>query len=238
MKADEAAERTRTVKKMFGAIAPRYDLLNRLLSFGVDVGWRRAMVSRLPKGRLKVLDLACGTGDVSIEIMRARPDSVVYGADLSLGMILAGKPKITKRLLEDAVLFTACSAEELPYPDAFFDAMTIAFGIRNVTRREIALAEIHRVLKPGGKALILDFSMPKNPIIAAGYGMYFHRVLPLLGGIVSGNFEAYRYLPKSVENFPPREKFAQLMENAGFSGTTWTDYTMGVATLYEGNKAK
>lgn len=238
MKAEEAAERTRTVKKMFGAIAPRYDLLNRLLSFGVDVGWRRAMVSRLPHGRLKVLDLACGTGDVSIEILRARPDSLVYGADLSLGMILAGKPKIAKRMMEDAILLTAASAEELPYPDSSFDAMTIAFGIRNVTRRDVALAEVRRVLKPGGKALILDFSIPKNPLVAALYGMYFHRVLPLLGGIISGNFEAYRYLPKSVENFPPRENFAQMMETAGFGGVGWTDFTMGVATLYEGTAKK
>lgn len=236
MRAEEAAERTRTVKRMFGAIAPRYDLLNRLLSFGVDTGWRRKMVAKLPVGTLKVLDLACGTGDVAIEILRARPDSKVFGADLSLGMILAGKPKIARRLMEDAILLTAASAEELPYPDSSFHAMTIAFGIRNVTRREVALAEIGRVLKPGGRALILDFSLPKNPVIAALYGMYFHRVLPLLGGLVSGNFEAYRYLPKSVENFPPREKFAKMMEEAGFAEVGWTDFTMGVATLYEGEK--
>lgn len=236
MRSEEAAERTNTVKRMFGAIAPRYDLLNRLLSFGVDTGWRRTMVAKLPHGRLKVLDLACGTGDVSIEVLRARPDSLVFGADLSLGMILAGKPKIKKRLMEDAILLTAASAEELPYPDATFDAMTIAFGIRNVTRREVALAEINRVLKPGGKALVLDFSLPENPLVAAFYGLYFHRVLPLLGGLISGNFEAYRYLPKSVENFPPRGQFAQLMENAGFSAVGWTDFTMGVATLYEGVK--
>lgn len=236
MRPEEAAEKTRSVKKMFGAIAPRYDLINRLLSFGIDVGWRRKMVSGLPRGGIRVLDLACGTGDVSIEIMRQRPQAKIIGGDLSLPMLLAGKPKIRKRFLDDAISLAALSAEELPFPDATFDAVTIAFGIRNVARRDVALSEMARVLKPGGGVFILDFSLPLNPMVRALYGLYFHRVLPLLGGIVSGNLEAYRYLPKSVAGFPPREVFVEMMEKAGFKDVSHEDYTLGVATLYTGKR--
>lgn len=238
MRPEEASEKTRTVKKMFGAIAGRYDLLNRLLSFGVDVGWRRALVARLPRqGELKILDLASGTGDVAIEIVKRRPGAKVCGADLSLPMLKAGVPKIIKRGMAGAISLQAVSAEELPYPENTFDGLTIAFGIRNVARRDVALKEMARVLKPGAKALILDFSLPQNPVIRVLYGFYFHRVLPLLGGLVSGNFEAYRYLPKSVEGFPPREAFKAMMEEAGFKSVAFTDYTLGVATIYEGVKS-
>jgi demethylmenaquinone methyltransferase/2-methoxy-6-polyprenyl-1,4-benzoquinol methylase len=233
---DEAAERTNTVRRMFGAIAPTYDLLNRLLSFGVDAGWRRNTVARLPQGELRVLDLACGTGDVAIEIVRARPDALVFGGDLTLPMLKAGVPKLLKHRMDDAISFQCLSAEELPYAAESFHALTIAFGIRNVTRRERALKEMMRVLKPGGMALILDFSLPPNALVRAFYGLYFHRVLPLLGGLVSGNFEAYRYLPRSVEGFPPRAEFSRMMSEAGFASVEWTDFTMGVATLYVGKK--
>jgi len=222
---------------MFGAIAPTYDLLNRLLSFGVDTRWRRGMVSRLPSGRpLRVLDLACGTGDVAVEIVQNRPDALVFGGDLTLPMLKAGTPKILRRRMDDAVTFQCLSAEDLPYASESFHAVTIAFGIRNVARRERALAEMARVLKPGGQTLILDFSLPENPPVRFLYGLYFHRVLPLLGGLVSGNYAAYRYLPRSVEGFPPRPDFARMMRDAGFASVEWTDFTMGVATLYVGVK--
>jgi demethylmenaquinone methyltransferase/2-methoxy-6-polyprenyl-1,4-benzoquinol methylase len=227
-------QRTQGVKSLFGAIAPTYDLLNRLLSFGVDAGWRRKTVARLPEGKLDVLDLACGTGDVSLEVVKQRPQAMVCGADLSLPMLKAGVPKIVKRRCDDAISLQALSAEDLPYKDDSFDAVTIAFGIRNVSRRDKALAEMVRVLRPGGKALILDFSLPPNPIVGALYGFYFHRVLPLAGGLVSGNFEAYRYLPRSVAGFPPREEFVALMISSGFKSADWTDFTFGVSTLYEG----
>lgn len=194
------------------------------------------MVASLPVGPVRVLDLACGTGDVSIEIMRQRPEARVFGGDLSLPMLIAGKPKIKDRFLDDVITLTALSAEELPYPDASFDAITIAFGIRNVARRDIALAEMARVTKPGGEVFILDFSLPLNPFVRALYGLYFHRVLPLLGGIVSGNLEAYRYLPKSVAGFPARHVFSEMMGKAGFKEVSHEDYTLGVATLYRGKR--
>ena len=235
---NDDAERTRAVRSMFGAIAPTYDTLNRILSFGVDQGWRREMVQKLPNtGPLKVLDLARSTGDVSSERVKARPEAIVFGGDLTLPMLKAGLPKIKKARMADVVTLQALSAEDLPYRDSSFDAITIAFGIRNVVRREQALSEMARVLKPGGKLLILDFSMPPNPFIKALYSLYFHRVLPLIGGLISGNMEAYKYLPRSVEGFPPRDTFAKMMETAGFKDVSHRDFTFGVSTLYEGIKA-
>ncbi|GAB4284730.1 MAG: bifunctional demethylmenaquinone methyltransferase/2-methoxy-6-polyprenyl-1,4-benzoquinol methylase UbiE [Deferrisomatales bacterium] len=228
------ADRARAIRGMFSAIAPTYDVLNRILSLGIDRSWRRALVARLPQGPIRVLDLACGTGDVALEITAARPQARVFGADFSLPMLRGARPKIRARGAQGRVTLQNASGEDLPYRDGVFDAMTIAFGIRNVVRRERCLAEVRRVLKPGGTALILDFSLPPNPMVRALYGFYFHRVLPLLGGLVSGNVEAYRYLPQSVAGFPPRKRFAATMEAQGFAGVGYEDFTMGVATLYWG----
>lgn len=227
-------ERAQSVRDLFSAIAPTYDLLNRVLSLGVDRRWRRAMVAHVPAGPIRVLDLACGTGDVALEIARARPQAQISGADFTLGMLRAARPKIRAAGRGDRISLQGASAEDLPYPEGTFDAVTMAFGIRNVVGRERALAEIRRVLKPGGEALILDFSLPPNPVVGALYGLYFHRLLPVLGGLVSGDFGAYRYLPASVQGFPPREVFAKMMEEQGFSGVTHRDLTLGVATLYRG----
>lgn len=231
-----AADKARVIQGMFSAIAPTYDLLNRVLSFGVDASWRQALVSHLPKGRIRVLDLACGTGDVSIAAAHRREQARVFGADFSLGMLRGAPPKLARQRLTRRVSLQNASAEDLPYRDGVFDAVTIAFGIRNVVRRDRALAEMHRVLRPGGRALILDFSLPPQPLVRALYGFYFHRVLPFLGGLVSGNFAAYRYLPQSVAGFPPRAEFAAMLAEAGFSQVRHEDFTLGVATLYCGVK--
>lgn len=225
-------DRARSIRDMFSAIAPTYDLLNRLLSFGVDQRWRRHLVARLPEGPSLVLDLACGTGDVALAIAAARSRARIVGADLTLGMLRAGRSKIAAA--GGRVELHNASAEALPYRDRTFDAVTMAFGIRNVVRREVALAEIRRVLRPGGQALLLDFSLPPNPAVRALYGLYFHRLLPLVGGLVSGRFDAYRYLPRSVQGFPPRDVFCRLMEAQGFRRVTCADFTLGVATLYRG----
>ena len=229
-----AAEKARSIQGMFSAIAPTYDLLNRLLSCGVDHSWRRAMVSRLPRGKTRVLDLACGTGDVAIAAARWRERAQIFGADFSLGMLRGAPPKLAKQRLTRRVCLQNASAEDLPYRDQVFDAVTIAFGIRNVVRRDRALDEIHRVLTPGGKALILDFSLPPHPVVRALYGFYFHRVLPFVGGLVSGNFAAYKYLPQSVAGFPPRKEFVAMMEAAGLIQVGSQDLTLGVASLYWG----
>ena len=221
---------------MFSTIAPTYDLLNRLLSCGVDASWRRALVAYLPRGPSRVLDLACGTGDVSIAAAQRREQARVFGADFSLGMLRGAPPKLARQRLTRRICLQNASAEDLPYRDAVFDAVTIAFGIRNVVRRDRALAEMCRVLRPGGRALILDFSLPPHPVVRALYGFYFHRVLPFLGGLVSGNFAAYQYLPQSVAGFPPRGEFAAMLRDAGFSRVSYEDFTLGVATLYRGTK--
>lgn len=230
------AERARSIQAMFSAIAPTYDRLNRLLSFGVDQRWRRALAERLPPGAPRVLDLACGTGDVTLAALAARPGCRVWGADFSLPMLRGAVPKLARAGAADRVTLQNASAEDLPYRDGVFDAVTIAFGIRNVVRRERALGELFRVLAPGGRALILDFSLPPQPLVRAGYGFYFHRVLPFLGGVVSGNFRAYRYLPRSVADFPPRRQFCRLLEHQGFAEVGFEDFTLGVATLYRGTK--
>lgn len=235
--AADAAAKARAIRGMFSAIAPTYDLLNHLLSFGIDVRWRRRLVGRLPEGTGRVLDLACGTGDVALAAAAARPCCRIFGADFSLPMLRGAVPKIARRDLAAHIALQNASAEDLPYRDGVFDAVTIAFGIRNVVRRERALAEMCRVLRGGGVALILDFSVPPNPIVRTGYGFYFTRVLPLLGGLVSGDREAYRYLPRSVEGFPPRGEFAAAMEAQGFGEVRFEDFSWGVATLYRGVKA-
>jgi demethylmenaquinone methyltransferase/2-methoxy-6-polyprenyl-1,4-benzoquinol methylase len=219
---------------MFSAIAPTYDLLNRLLSFGVDARWRRNLVAHLPAEGPRVLDLACGTGDVALEAALARRGSLVCGVDFSLPMLRRARTKSAQQGLANRILLQNASAEDLPFRSAAFDAVTMAFGIRNVVRRERALGEIFRVLKPGGRALILDFSLPPNPLIRAAYGFYFRRLLPLVGGLISGNFAAYRYLPESVAEFPPRQEFVHSMEGQGYAEVGWEDLTLGVATLYRG----
>lgn len=232
----QARERAQQVRAMFSAIAPSYDRLNRLLSFGIDESWRRRLVRRLPDGPVRVLDLACGTGDVAVAATRARGQSRVFAADFALPMLKQAVPKLSRAAVSERVLLQNASAEDLPYRDEAFDAATMAFGIRNVIRRERALREIRRVLRPGGLALILDFSLPVHAPVRAAYGLYFHRVLPFVGGILSGRFDAYRYLPRSVEGFPSRSEFAALVQSAGFAEVDFEDLTMGVATLYRARR--
>ncbi|WP_459942851.1 bifunctional demethylmenaquinone methyltransferase/2-methoxy-6-polyprenyl-1,4-benzoquinol methylase UbiE [Deferrisoma palaeochoriense] len=234
--AADPRERARAVRAMFSAIAPTYDLLNRILSLGIDRGWRRELVRRIPGEARRVLDLACGTGDVALEIRKQRPEARVYGADFALPMLRAGVPKLRRRGADGSILLQNASAEDLPYASDTFDAATIAFGIRNVARRERALGELHRVLRPGGVLLVLDFSLPRSAGLAALYRVYFHRMLPFVGGVISGNFEAYRYLPRSVEGFPPRFRFAAMMTRAGFGRVSYRDLTFGIVTLYEATK--
>jgi len=234
MTGHQDAEQTHRIRSMFSAIAPTYDLLNRILSLGVDVRWRRTLVTHVPPNAGQVLDLACGTGDVALEIAAARPGCAIQGADFSLPMLVRARSKIRAEGRAPLISLQNASAEDLPYRDASFDAVAMAFGIRNVVRRDRALGEIRRVLRPGGVALILDFSLPRNAAVRLGYGFYFHRLLPLLGGLISGNFQAYRYLPRSVEGFPPRHEFVRQMEAQGFSPVACEDFTLGIATLYEG----
>lgn len=221
--------------RMFDRIAPRYDLLNRLLSFRRDVAWRKALVQALPAGdNLRVLDLATGTADVLLSLAAAHGKvRRGTGLDKSAGMIARAKPKITGAgAVLDLVRGDACG---LGFRDASFDAVTIAFGIRNVPDVPAALREMRRVLRPRGRALILEFSLPANAIIRSGYLLYFRHVLPRIGGVVSGDAQAYRYLNESVESFPYGEAFLNLMRDADFRDVVARPLSSGIATLYTGD---
>lgn len=226
------------VRDMFEAIAPRYDLLNRLLSLRQDVYWRRAMVSAMEipdKGA--VLDVACGTGDVAIEILRQKGPGVnVFGIDFSPRMIVLANDKIKPMSVKSNIHLLAGNAFELPFKTETFDAVTIAFGIRNITDKLSVLKVFHDSLKTGGMLLVLELATPRKGLLLSGYLFYFKKILPLIGWFFSRNLKAYQYLPASVLNFPSARNFAALMHSAGFSNIRWKNLTMGIATLYVGYK--
>ena len=233
----QISEKGRGIREMFDAIAPRYDLLNRLLSFGIDRRWRKNAVGllTLPANGM-VLDVATGTGDVALEIASRTPATVqIIGADFTQGMLVHGRDKVAASPYAQRIQLVNAPCEELPFPPALFDAVTIAFGIRNVVDRPAGLREMCRVLKPGGRVVILEFSNPKSRTFKALYDFYFLQVLPRIGGLISRR-SAYQYLPDSVQAFPPREDFMQMMQEAGFSSVTHHDQTFGIATIYTGIK--
>jgi demethylmenaquinone methyltransferase/2-methoxy-6-polyprenyl-1,4-benzoquinol methylase len=229
------SDRGRGIREMFDAIAPRYDLLNRLLSLGIDRRWRTFAVGQLqvPEGGW-VLDVATGTGDVALEVAARTPESVrIVGADFTQGMLVRGQEKIARSPFAGRILLVNAPCEALPHPSGLFAGVTIAFGIRNVVDRPAGLREMHRVLKPGGRAVILEFSNPKSPLFRRLYYFYFRRVLPFIGGLFSHR-SAYQYLPDSVLEFPDQERFKAMMAEAGFTGLRHHDLTFGVATVYVG----
>jgi len=226
-------EKATRVRRMFSEIAPRYDLLNRLLSLGADLRWRRRAVAlALEKGPRRILDLATGTGDLALLLKASAPEAEVVGADFAPPMLEIARKKASARGL--SVAFQEADALALPFPDGSFDAVTIAFGFRNFADYRKALAELRRVLAPGGRLVILEFPPPPKGAFGLVYRVYFQRVLPFLGGLISGSFGAYRYLPESVEAFPPPEALKALMEEAGFS-VRYELLTFGVAAVHVGD---
>ncbi|HEY5974740.1 MAG TPA: bifunctional demethylmenaquinone methyltransferase/2-methoxy-6-polyprenyl-1,4-benzoquinol methylase UbiE [Geobacteraceae bacterium] len=225
------------IREMFDTIAPRYDFLNRLLSLGIDQRWRRFAVSQLPAMTdSMVLDVATGTGDVALTIAARTPQGVrVVGVDFSPQMVELGRQKVRNSPFADRVSLEVAPCEAIPYPDGTFAAATIAFGIRNVVDRLEGLREMARVLAPGGRIVILEFSNPRSRIFKTLYNFYFLRILPLIGGLFS-RFSAYQYLPDSVLEFPSQEAFKELMAQAGFTRLVHYDLTGGIATVYVGDK--
>lgn len=222
---------------MFDQIAGTYDLTNRILSGRQDVRWRRSLQKHLPQNRpVRLLDLATGTGDQILHLLEAgaRLENPV-GLDMSKEMLEIGRQKMKARSL-DSVQMIHGNACELPFEDKSFDVVTMSFGIRNVPDVPKCLREIARVLKPGGRALILEFGLPQNFVFRKGYLFYFRHVLPRLGGMISGNTKAYQYLNSSVEDFPYGESFVALMKPAGFSKVKVEDKFLGIACLYIGDK--
>ncbi|MDY0163490.1 bifunctional demethylmenaquinone methyltransferase/2-methoxy-6-polyprenyl-1,4-benzoquinol methylase UbiE [Desulfobotulus sp.] len=224
------------VQSMFDAIAPRYDFLNRLLSLRQDTLWRRKAVRALSlprKGR--VLDVACGTADVAMEVIRLHPEARVVGVDFSEGMLEIGREKVAAAGMTDSIELQAANALHLPFDAESFDAITIAFGIRNIQDREGALGEFFRCLRPGGRLAILELATPPEGFLRKLYLLYFQSLLPFIGGLFSSNF-AYRYLPDSVLAFPQPEIFSEIIRNCGFQEVSHTALTLGVSTLYTGKK--
>jgi demethylmenaquinone methyltransferase/2-methoxy-6-polyprenyl-1,4-benzoquinol methylase len=233
--ATDAASTSRAVREMFTSIAPRYDLLNHLLSFNIDkLWWRRTaryFADALNKPQARVLDLCCGTGDMTFALQRRGKSANIVGADFSHAMLQRASEKSAGTSLR----WVEADALSLPFPDQSFDLVTSAFGFRNLADYDAGLREIFRVLKPGGEAGILDFGEPGG-MMGKMYRLYFKQVLPRIGTLISGVKGPYAYLPASVERFPVPEEMQQRMLAAGFSAASWTPYTFGIAGLYRGRK--
>ena len=223
---------------MFDRIAGRYDVLNRSLSFGQDVRWRKRLRKHLPQDRpVKLVDLATGTADQILFLLGGKAEiGHADGYDLSEEMLSVGREKISEKGLQEQVVLHTGDAMACPAGDASADVVTISFGIRNVEDVPTALKDMNRILVPGGKALVLEFSLPTNGFIKWGYLTYFRHVLPKIGGWVSGDSYAYNYLNTSVETFPCGEDFCDLMREAGFTDVQAEPLTFGVATIYSGTR--
>lgn len=222
---------------MFSGIAPRYDFLNRLLSFGRDRQWRRQAVSATRPARGgRHLDVATGTADVALELLRQKgAETFVVGSDISLEMMRVGRRKADRAGWGERVAFVHAPGEALPFSDGAFDSASIAFGIRNVSDRARGLSEMCRVVRRGGRIVVLEFSRPQGALFGALYRFYFTRVLPRIGGLFSRR-SAYDYLPDSVREFPSPGTFAEMMRDAGCANVEYRPLTFGIVTLYIGTR--
>ncbi|HYN80673.1 MAG TPA: ubiquinone/menaquinone biosynthesis methyltransferase [Gemmatimonadaceae bacterium] len=230
------AEKRAYVRQIFSEIAPRYDFLNHVLSLNIDRIWRRKAIAELALERDRegtYLDLCAGTMDISVMIGRAKDfRGSVLSADFAEPMLREGRAKIGRSKISPV----AADALDLPLPAESMSGAIVAFGIRNVAGLDSALIEVRRVLVPGGRFVILEFSRPDSAVLNALYQQYFKRVLPAVGSLISGHPTAYRYLPDSVSNFPTREELARRMRSAGFSKVSWRPLTFGVAAIHIGER--
>lgn len=225
------------VEHMFDAISPKYDLLNRLFSMGVDQGWRRKvirLVAQEPVGHL--LDVATGTADLAIMAAKRKAAERITGVDISEGMLAHGREKVKAQKLDDRVTLVRGDSAALPFSDASFDAITVAFGVRNFEDLERGITDMVRVLKPNGRLFVLEFSKPRTALTGGLFRFYFHRVMPFVGKLVSRDSAAYTYLPRSVDAFPDGEAFVRILEKCGLREASARPLTGGIATLYSARK--
>jgi demethylmenaquinone methyltransferase / 2-methoxy-6-polyprenyl-1,4-benzoquinol methylase len=238
IKPNQQAESTKKeqVEEMFNSIAPRYDLLNRLLSLGIDKGWRKKAINEISDIHPKyILDVATGTADLAIEALSLIPQKIT-GVDISAQMLEVGKTKVQKLQQEAIIELVKGDSEQLQFDDNTFDAITVAFGVRNFGNLQKGLEEMYRVLKPGGKIAVLEFSTPKQFPFKQLYQLYFTRILPLWGGIISSNKQAYTYLPESVKHFPEGQIFIGYLHQSGFNKAYVQPLTFGICSLYVASK--
>ena len=224
------------ISTMFNNIAPSYDLLNHLLSFGIDIYWRKRAIRLLKPLKPKlILDVATGTADFAIEAMNTKPDKVT-GIDIAEKMLEIGRKKIERKKLQDNIWLLSGDCEKLQFQGNYFDAVIVAFGVRNFENLQKGLAEMYRVTKPGGAAIILEFSKPKVFPIRQMYNFYFNNILPLVGKIISKNNLAYNYLPQSVKAFPDGKDFLEILEKIGYKRGKCVPLTLGISSIYFAEK--
>ncbi len=224
------------VEEMFDQISPRYDLLNHLLSVNIDKLWRKKAIEMLrPYSPRTLLDVATGTADFAIAATRLEPEKIT-GIDLSEGMLKIGRQKVIKNGFTSLIELIKADSEILPFKDKMFDAAIVGFGIRNFENLQKGLAEIFRVLKPKGVFIVLEFSRPRNKLFGSLYLLYFTKILPLLGRIVSKNSRAYSYLPESVQNFPDGDDLIKILRDTGYTNCIFKPLTMGIASIYKAQR--
>lgn len=235
--ANSTKSKREQVEDMFDNIAPKYDFLNHSLTMGIDRIWRRKAIAAANANKPStILDIAAGTGDFSILEAR-RTDAEITAIDISQKMLDIAIIKAQREGLQDRIKFLKADSLSMPFANDSFDAVTVGFGVRNFVDIPKGLKEIYRVLKPGGRLVVLELSEPPNPVVKAGYSFYFHHVLPFWGKIISKDGEAYKYLPNSVDNFPYGERFVKLMDEAGYTNTSLKWLTMGLSAIYVGEKS-
>ena len=231
------ASKKEEVEAMFDNVAGRYDMLNRLLSFGVDISWRKRLIKELKKYEVShILDMATGTADLAIMCAKSIPEVRITGIDLSSNMIAHGKEKTDKSNLNDRVELQVGDSENIQFPDDTFDGAMVAFGVRNFENLHKGLMEMNRVLKKGQPLLILEFSRPTIFPVKQVFNLYFRWVLPLIGKLFSKDPKAYSYLYESVQAFPQYDEMKQIMEETGFRNCRWHALTFGICSLYIGEK--
>ena len=233
---DKNTSKKEQIAAMFNSISSKYDFLNHFLSLGIDILWRKRAVRLLKKHQPKlILDIATGTGDFAIEALSLNPEKII-GVDISEGMLSVGREKLIKKNLTDKIELISGDSEFLPFEDNFFDAVIVSFGVRNFENLEKGLSDMLRVLKPGGKVVILEFSKPKSFPFKQIYQFYFQWILPKIGKLISKNHAAYTYLPDSVEAFPDGDDFLNILNKIGFQKNQCTPLTLGISSIYSGSK--
>ena len=235
---NEEQSKKEQVEQMFDNIAPTYDKLNHIMSLNIDRMWRRRVMRIVRRSKAhKIMDVATGTGDLAIAMAKRVDRTQILGVDLSEEMLAVARRKVEKQGLEERIMLEKGDAENLTMVTTeSIDAATVAFGVRNFENIERGLSEIYRTLKPGGKLVVLEFSMPKNRLVRWVYSQYAHRLLPRIGGVISKDKQAYTYLPDSVEEFPSPERFAEILRGVGFKSVKTRSQSFGIAYIYDATK--
>ncbi len=235
---NEEQSKKEQVEQMFDNIAPTYDKLNHIMSLNIDRVWRRRVMRIVRRSKAhKIMDVATGTGDLAIAMAKRVDRTQILGVDLSEEMLAVARRKVEKQGLEERIMLEKGDAENLAMVGTeSIDAATVAFGVRNFENIERGLSEIYRTLKPGGKLVVLEFSMPKNRIVRWVYSQYAHRLLPRIGGMISKDKQAYTYLPDSVEELPSPERFAEILRGVGFKSVKTRSQSFGIAYIYDATK--